>query len=86
MSERLQMYMMEQDARVRIRSILGRLRKAYRLEKEVKIEDDAGCIEHHIKNIKKGGGGSWNESIASDYVHELETIVARPTKAYGHFI
>ena len=86
MSERVQAYMMEQDTRVRIKSIIGQLRKVYRLEKEVKVEDDIGCIEHHIENIKKGGGGLWNESIASDYVHELEAIVARPTKAYGHFL
>jgi hypothetical protein len=86
MSERRQMYMMEQDARVRIGSILGRLRKVYRLEKEVKVDDDTGCIEHHIQNIKKGGGGLWSESFASDYVHELEAIVARPTKAYGHLM
>jgi len=86
MSNKLQTYMMEQDARACIRSILGQLRKSHRLEKEAKVEDDIGCIEYHIENIKKGGGGLWNVSIASDYIHELEAIVARPTKAYGHFM
>lgn len=86
MRERLQVYMMEQDARVRIRSIIGQLRKAYRVDKEVRVDVDIGSLEHHIQNIKKGGGGLWNESFASDYVHELEAIVARPTKAYGHFM
>jgi hypothetical protein len=84
MVERYGIYMMEQDARLRIRSILNKLREAHRIGKETKAEDDSSSIEYHIKRIIKAGGGSWNESFAKDYIESLEAEIGRLTKAYRH--
>jgi hypothetical protein len=85
MIERSGIYMMEQDARLRLKSILGKLREAHSIGKETKSEDDSSSIEHHIQNIFKVGGGIWNESCAKDYIEDLEAYVGKETKAYRHF-
>ena len=85
MIERRGIYMMEQDARLRLKSIIGKLREASKIAGETKSEDDSSSIEHHIQNILKAGGGIWNESFAKDYIEDLEALVGKETKAYTHF-
>jgi hypothetical protein len=84
MTERSGIYMMEQDARLHISSILSKLREAHCVEKERKGQDDSSSIEYHVKRIFKAGGGIWNESFAKDYIEDLEAEVGRLTKAYRH--
>jgi hypothetical protein len=83
--EREGIYMMEQDARLRIRSILGRLRKAHSLGEETKTGTDSDSVEYHIKCILKAGGGIWNEACAKDYIEDLEAEVGRRTEEHRHF-
>jgi hypothetical protein len=84
MTERNGIYMMEQDVRQRLRSIISKLREVHSLGKETKLQDDSSSIEYHVENIIKGGGGIWNESFARDYIEDLETLVGKLTKAYTH--
>ncbi len=77
--------MMEQDARLHLKSILSKLCEVHRIGNETKAGDDSSSIEHHIQNIFKAGGGIWNESYAKDYIEDLEAFVGKETKAYRHF-
>jgi hypothetical protein len=85
MSEREGIYMMEQDARLRLKSILHKLHEAYKIGGETRSEDDSSSVEHHIQNIFKAGGGIWNESFAKDYIEDLEALVGKETKAHKYF-
>jgi len=85
MIERKGVYMMEQDARLRLKSIIGKLRELHKIDGETKSEDDNSSIEHHIRNIFKVGGGIWNESCAKDYIESLELLVGQETKVSTHF-
>lgn len=78
------MYMMEADARRRIKSILSNLREAYKIGTETKAEDDSSSVEFHIRRIKEAGGGAWNESSAKRYIENLEANVAASTRTYLH--
>lgn len=85
MTERKAAYMTEEEVRQRIESIVPQLHEAHHIEKEMRDEDDSSSVEYHIENIIKGGGGTWNESFAEDYVKDLEALVGHETKTHGHF-
>jgi hypothetical protein len=85
MTERDGIYMMEQDVRLRIQSILDMLRKAHSLGEETKAGTDIDSVDYHIKYIIKVGGGIWNESCAKDYIEDLEAEVGQRTEEHRHF-
>lgn len=78
------MYMMEADARRRIKSIINKLREAYKIGTETKAEDDSSSVEFHIRRIIESGGGAWNEAFAKDYIENLEANIAASTRTYQH--
>jgi hypothetical protein len=73
--------MEEDEARSQIQDILGKLRESRSLGMETKAGDDNASVDYHIDTIFKAGGGSWNETIASDYIENLRAQTPQETEA-----
>ena len=76
-------YLHEEDARKKIEISVDKLSEERSLGKETRTGDDTSSIDYHIDNIKKAGGGRWNETIAKDYIQNLESQVIQETDAPG---
>ncbi len=63
----------EQQARQRIRSAYSRLSRSSASIYETDVESDDQTIMYHINAIRTASGGQWNNTIASDYVKNLES-------------
>jgi len=75
--------MNEQDARYKIKAALDRLRDTRSVANEDRIEEDSSTVDYHIDNILKSGEGQWNETIARDYVQNLEAQIEQEFEAPG---
>jgi hypothetical protein len=88
MAEKTYGELSEGSARARIEAVLARLPQARQPDMETKAATDNSSVDYHIDNIIKAGGGLWNETIASDYLGNLETQVSAekeaPIKSAGH--
>ena len=67
--------MNEEDARQKIRVALDRLRQNRSPSDETAVNQHGSTVDYHIDAIIESGGGSWNETIARDYVQNLESQV-----------
>ncbi len=71
----------EDNAKARIGEALARLRRNRHLGTETKAADDNSSVDYHIDNIVKAGGGLWNETVARDYIQNLESQVGDEREA-----
>ena len=78
MAERTGVYLTEDDARSKIEAALAKLRS---VDIETKGRTDSSSVDYHIDNIIKAGGGIWNETVASDYLQNLEAQIGQEIEA-----
>ncbi|HEU5121681.1 MAG TPA: hypothetical protein VFT59_02455 [Candidatus Saccharimonadales bacterium] len=81
MTERTGIYLTEEDARIKISAALEKLRDRRSVGIETKDETDSGSVDYHIDNIIKAGGGMWNETVANDYLQNLEAQIGQEIEA-----
>jgi hypothetical protein len=81
MPERTGIYLTEDDARTKIAAVLERLRDTRNAALETKGETDSSSVDYHVDNILKAGGGIWNETVAKDYLQNLEAQIGQEIDA-----
>lgn len=74
-------YIIENDARTQLAEVLGKVREDRSLGTETKAGDDNASVDYHIDNILKAGGGIWNETIARDYIQNLQAQAGKETSS-----
>lgn len=67
--------MTEEDARHIIQVALNRLRDNRSVADEAVVSEGDTTVDYHIDNIVKSGDGEWNETIARDYIQNLEAQI-----------
>ena len=73
--------MNEGEARQRIRTAYRRLAQSQGLIYETDVGDQT--VTYHVNAIRNASGGVWNETIASDYVANLESQLEEEIVAGG---
>ncbi len=77
MTERTEVHLTEQDVRVRLKVTLEKLQKIKNSRADSKGITDSNSVDYHIDTIIKAGGGIWNETMARDYLQNLEAQIGQ---------
>lgn len=67
--------MTEDDARQKIQEALNKLRDNRSVGPEPSVSQADSSVDYHIDNIITSGDGQWNETIARDYIQNLQAQI-----------
>jgi hypothetical protein len=67
--------MTEDEARQKIQNALNKLRDNRSPVHERSIKPADSSVNYHIDNILEADGGQWNETVAQDYIQNLEAQI-----------
>lgn len=73
--------MTEEEARAKIEAALRRLKGDREVPRDTRTTDDSDSVDYHVDAIVKAGGGMWNETIARDYIQNMEAQVGQEVDA-----
>lgn len=73
----------EASTRQKIRAAYNRLQNSRGSTSEAAIKSHSRSVDHHIDAIHKASDGEWNETVAREYVQNLETQFEEEIEASG---
>lgn len=73
----------EASARQKIRAAYNRLRDSRSPVSETAVKSHSSSVDYHIDAIRKASDGEWNETVARDYVQNLEAQLEEEIEASG---